>query len=315
MIDGQAEANPVDQFPLERGGIVRRGDDLPGVDLSRLSHVLAETIFAPAVRRAERAHEESELGVARMLPVLRLIASDEEASQAHRKLTDLRRQDRTGPSGGKRVVTSTNGGAPWSLSYDLQPGRSIFIPPYDVEPPCSTSGSPTSAHNRVNDPSGSNLVELDIPSDDNVSGARSAMGVVGLVLQASQPGTVVVRPFTKYSARWMILGDSFSAHNEGRLTAMVVDDAFQVLDQRDISLWDYTTQTDVRVEEPEGVAWPPDIELRFRATPGTPYTVLVGGVIAGNQSGDRSILTIFMGSYFSASLDVSVPWFVVELGP
>jgi len=106
------------------------------------------------------------------------------------------------------------------------------------------------------------------PDNDDSQGARAASAAIGIVLEPSQPGIISVRPFINYSYLWWITGAFLSAHSEGHITVTAVTEADgNVLDHRDLMLWSQTTKSDGYGDSADGIAWPPNVEVKFVADP------------------------------------------------
>ena len=82
-----------------------------------------------------------------------------------------------------------------------------------------------------------------------------------------------------------------------------------MLDHRDVLMFDQTTKSDFARVDDDGIAWQPDVEIKFVAEPGTLYAAFIGATVSGDQSG----VGLFADSLFRAYLHLSIPWLVVEL--
>ncbi len=179
-----------------------------------------------------------------------------------------------------------------------------------MERPYPTSGAPVDSH------AYSDLGALSVkaPDNDDSQGARAASAAIGIVLEPSQPGIISVRPFINYSYLWWITGAFLSAHSEGHITVTTVTEADgNVLDHRDLMLWSQTTKSDGYGDSADGIAWPPNVEVKFVADPGTRYVAFIGAAVSGDQSGVRGVLVFPSWSKFSANVDLTIPWIVADL--
>jgi len=289
--------------------VVRRVPQAAEAALKRCQKGLDAVTFDKAVENSRRAGEARELLVAANAPVRKLIEQDRKALAALRKLSDIRRAGVKGRS--MSVYSQTFGPFPqWSLN--LQPGLHVFSPPYDLDRPGPTSGSPTKA--TADRETGE--VFASASEDGNAHGFRAASASVVIIFQPSVIGTLSVRPYCKYADSWMVAGLHLSAHSEGHLTITASrDDNGQVLDSRGVVLWDQTTESDVNSGDDDGVAWPPDFQVNFLAEPGRNYLVAITASVSGDQSGDQSIGPFPSWSVFSGCISASVPWLVAELRP
>src|SRR5690242_4742493 len=263
--------------------VVRRVPQAAEAALKRCQKGLDAVTFDKAVENSRRAGEARELLVAANAPVRKLIEQDRKALAALRKLSDIRRAGVKGRS--MSVYSQTFGPFPqWSLN--LQPGLHVFSPPYDLDRPGPTSGSPTKA--TADRETGE--VFASASEDGNAHGFRAASASVVIIFQPSVIGTLSVRPYCKYADSWMVAGLHLSAHSEGHLTITASRDD-------------------------DGVAWPPDFQVNFLAEPGRNYLVAITASVSGDQSGDQSIGPFPSWSVFSGCISASVPWLVAELRP
>jgi hypothetical protein len=277
--------------------------------LRRSSKLIDAATFEPTLDRARRASEHRQLRFEASAPLRKLIEQDETALDAHRRLAEVQKEMivRHGASvlsGGRTPFEH------WSL--DLKPGLNLFTPPYDLDRPGPTSGSPAQAS--ANRDKGNFYVH--VPSDINSHGFRAASASIVVVFEVSQVGTLSVRPWTQFAFSWMVAGMHLSAYTEGRLFITAIrDDDGKVMDNRDITLWSRTTESDTHVDSGGDTSWPPNLEVNFLAEPGRKFLVAIGATVSGDQSGDQSILAFPSYSMFSGSLAGKFLLLVAELRP
>jgi len=289
--------------------VVRRVPQAAEAALKRCQKALDAVTFDKAVERARRAGEVRKLLVEANAPVRKLIEQDKKALRALSAISKIRKEALGGRS--MSVYSQTFGPFPsWSL--DLAPGLHVFTPPFDLDRPGPTSGSPTEA--KADRDTGEAFVN--VPYDSDAHGYRAASATIVIIFQPSVIGTLSVRPYTKYADSWGVAGLHLSAHSEGHLTISVArDDNGQVLDSRDIVLWNQTTESDDNSGDDDGVAWPPDFQVNFLAQPNVNYLVAITASVSGDQSGDQSIGPFPSWSMFWGCVSLSVPWLVAELRP
>ena len=265
--------------------------------------------FDKAVERAKHAGKLRELRFAATAPVRNLIQQDKKAMRALVEVSELRKAALGGRS--MNVYSQTFGPFP-SFSLDLTPGLHVFSPPYDLDRPGPQTGSPTDS--KADRDTGD--IFANCPFDSNANGFRAASASVIIIFQPSVIGTLSVRPYTKYAQSWSVDGEYLSAHSEGHLTISASrDDNGQVVDSRDIPLFDQTTESDDNSGDDDGVAWPPDFQVNFLAKPGINYLVAITASVSGDQSGVKGVGPFPSWSMFSGCISASVPWLVAELRP
>ncbi|HTS20364.1 MAG TPA: hypothetical protein VMN79_01025 [Casimicrobiaceae bacterium] len=290
-------------------GTICRHPEAAEKALKRCQKGLDAVTFDRVLERARKASELRELRAAANAPIRKLIEQDKKAMRALAEVSRLQKEALGGRS--LSVYSQTFGPFPsWSL--DLSPGLHVFTPPFDLDRPGPTSGSPTKA--TADRDTGEIFVNCSYDSDAH--GYRAASASIVIIFQPSVIGTLSVRPYTKYADTWTVAGLHLSAHSEGHLTITASrDDNGQVLDSRDITLWNQTTESDVNSGDDDGVAWPPDFQVNFLAEPGRNYLVAITASVSGDQSGDQSIGFFPSWSLFDGCISASVPWLVAELRP
>ncbi|HUH91544.1 MAG TPA: hypothetical protein VL742_00160 [Casimicrobiaceae bacterium] len=289
--------------------VVRRVPQAAEAALKRCQKALDAVTFDKAVERARRAGEVRKLLIEANAPLRKLIAQDKKALRALSEISKIRKEALGGRS--MSVYSQTLGPFPsWSL--DLRPGLHVFTPPSTwtvrgPRPDRRPKPKPTATPERRSST---------CRTDSNAHGFRAASASIVIIFQPSVIGTLSVRPYTKYADSWGVAGLHLSAHSEGHLTLSVArDDNGQVLDSRDILLWNQTTESDVNSGDDDGVAWPPDFQVNFLAQPNINCLVAITASVSGDQSGDQSIGPFPSWSMFWGSVLLSVPWLVAELRP
>jgi hypothetical protein len=277
--------------------------------LKRCQKALDAVTFDKAVERAKHAGKVRELRFAATAPVRNLIQQDKKAFRALAEVSKLR-QDALG--GRSLNVYSQSFGPFPSFSLDLTPGLHVFSPPYDLDRPGPQAGSPTDS--KADRDTGD--IFANCAFDSNAQDFRAASASVIIIFQPSVIGTLSVRPYTQYAQSWSVDGEYLSAHSEGHLTISASrDDNGQVLDSRDILLFNQTTESDDNSGDDDGVAWPPDFQVNFLAKPGINYLVAITASVSGDQSGVKGVGPFPSWSMFSGCISASVPWLVAELRP
>lgn len=287
--------------------VVLRAPHAAADSMKRCQEAVDAVTFGAAAERERRAGEERELAFAAAAPLRKVIEQDEKAMVALRKLAAVRKARLKGRA--PSVMTQTGGMFPQS-TFNLTPGLHIFTPPYDLDRPGPTSGSPVASSADRN--LGNAFVN--VPYDSDAHGLRAASASLVVIFQPSITGTLSVRPYLKYACSWLVAGLHLSAHSYGELaiTAARAGDG-AVLDHRNVVLWDHTTESDVDSGDDEGVAWPPDYQVNFLAEPGQNYLVSMSATVSGDQSGDKSILFFPSWSMFTGCISMSALWVVAEL--
>jgi hypothetical protein len=280
--------------------------------LKRCQKALDAVTFDKAVERAQHAAKLRELRFAASAPIRNIIQQDKKALRALTEASESRKVALAALRGRSLSVYSQTFGPFPSWSLDLTPGLHVFSPPYDLDRPGPKTGSPTSSSADRN--TGDFFASCDF--DSNAHGFRAASASVIIIFQPSVIGTLSVRPYTKYAQSWAVDGEYLSAHSEGHLTISASrDDNGQVLDSRDITLFNQTTESDDNSGDDDGVAWPPDFQVNFLAQPGINYLVALTASVSGDQSGVKGVGPFPSWSMFSGCISASVPWLVAELRP
>jgi hypothetical protein len=245
-----------------------------------------------AVRIRERELREEVLR-----PLFRVIESDPAAMTAVEGLRNLVRDHARAGETLQRFSHEWGGPS----SFDLAPGNHVFNPPFDLQD--AKADRWCSADAQLN-----GSLTVDAGSAD-ARGARSAFASVSIVLQPAADGTLEVRPWINYTIRWTVGGTLLSAHSEGHVGTVAVDDNYHEIGRHDVTLW-YCESEDSHGEDES--YWVPPVGntlQRFAVRAGHQYTVAVYALVWIDQSGPR-----YTGSsYATGRLVATVPLFGATL--
>jgi hypothetical protein len=283
---------------------VRRATDFAGKRLSsehqmQLTRVLDERLKS----EAEDAGRRIELTEKAFAPLQRIVEEDKAATRALREANALRQQalERRASIDRPPIRTVRGGPSVGDLIPDLHAGINVFSPPYDFQRTEPVGPRVTTKANR-SDGSFSFAIAW------GEGGARFGTAGVGVALEATTAGVAHIRPAWRYDYGSSASGHILSSHSEGA-GVLVVQDGMngQILKESTASLWNFDND---HWEEQNGFidSWALAADVLLQ--PGQIFTVwfLAKGMVA--DSGDKA----FAFSLASGWVDMSVPFFVVELG-
>ena len=140
--------------------------------------------FDKAVERAQRAAKLRELRFAASAPIRSLVQQDKKALRALTEASEARKVALAALRGRSLSLYSQTFGPFPSWSLNLTPGLHVFSPPYDLDRPGPTTGSPTDS--TADRDTGDFFASCDF--DSNAHGFRAASASVIIIFQPSVIG-------------------------------------------------------------------------------------------------------------------------------
>lgn len=285
------------------GPTVRRvehqGEELGATHREQLARVVEQgwVLYADAaVRTAKLEWQAYE-------PIQRLIEGDAAAKAALGELRERRIAEVETRMHNRRVAQTFGGPPAASLIPSLHAGINVFAAPFDFEVRGPNRGEDEASTNRL---SGTFKIHLAWGKQ----GARWATAGVGMALQAGVTGFAHIRPTWRYDYSALAAGRVFSAHTEGA-AKVVVQDALTGVVLKDITrpLWNFG---DTHGEGQDGYidSWALGADVFVQA--GQIFTVSFLGTALVDDSGTDYLIG---WSLACATMEMRVPFFVLELGP
>lgn len=238
-------------------------------------------------------------------PILRLIESDADAKAA---FGDLQVRGRAEFDERVRVALEPRrdpvlSGPGMNVIPDVRPGSNLFGAPYDFEVQ-KPEGIGAKIHaSRMNGTFGFFV------SERYTGGSTWATAGLGLALEAGATGMAHVRPGWRYEFSAWASGNILASHTEGA-AKVVVQDAIngEILDEKPVALWSFDDDHSQTASEWID-SW--SLGLDFLVHEGQLFFIsfLATGMV--DYSGEYA----FASSWASATLDMSLPFVIVDLGP
>jgi hypothetical protein len=279
-------------------------------DLERSDTAARESVFDRAVAEATSLREISELTSEAMRPVREIIAADEAASAASKKLIDVHEASAAHASARESdnsmvVATSSSWGG--ISSYALPPGWTTFTPQYDIPDPPGVPdvrGAPSHGEADRNTGRVQAWINLDLDAD----GLLVASSRLAIVLRPKKRGTIDVHPWIAYAYRAYAHGANLSSHIVGEIKTTVTDEFGGVITTNPVEMWNF--DNDVYTGDRGLLAWR-NPNVSFPGDPSKNYVVWFSASVWGDQSGHYFWGTSAIFGY----LDITVQQVGVGLRP
>jgi hypothetical protein len=292
-------------------GYVLRVDPSTLEDLERSESAARESVFDRAVAEATTLREISELTTEAMRPVRDMIAADEAASAASKKLIDVHEASAAAHAGARESDNSmgiaTSGSWGGVSSYSLPPGWTAFAPPFDIpDPPGVPDVHGAPCHGEADKNTGRVHVWIDL--DHDADGLLVASSRVALVVRPTKSGTIDVRPWIAYAYRASASGYDLSSHIVGEIEATVTDEFGGVITTNPVEM--FNRDNDMYIAD-RGLLAYRNPNVSFPGDPSRNYVVWFSAAIWGDQSGTHMLGTSSIFGY----IDMTVQQVGVGLRP
>ncbi|MFF7816082.1 hypothetical protein ACFZCF_29770 [Streptomyces sp. NPDC007945] len=238
-------------------------------------------------------------------PLVQLLEEDADAVAASQGIGRLRRKARIQSDSVGAAATHTFDDLMRDALKGVKKGLNVFVPPYDwvidVEHKAGEANGDKAAGTF------SSVIE-----GYYGSGASWATAGVGVALKATVDGVANIRPPMSDSWRWFIDATLFSANTSGSCRVVVQDPVSGAVlgpdGDRSVGLWNHTSQTGASGYG-SGSFFASDIAPTATLSAGQVFNVNFLANVFTDQSGSL----VFGHSYADGRLEVSLPFFVVQM--